>query len=80
MWTKVENCGKQLTVFTKVRESEGDYYNLYEITEVEFDQYKLELKSRNDKPATEKLQQVLSCKQMVEYGFEIEQPASAMQS
>ncbi len=80
MWIRVSNCAKQLTVFTKLRESEGDHYNLYEITEVEFDQYKLDLKSSGDKPVLEKLQQELSCKQLVEYGFEIEDSDSPLKA
>ncbi len=72
MWTKIKDCGKQLTIHSKLRELGDDQVKLYEIVEVEFDQYKLQLIETNDLSTTEKLQQVLSCEQLVQYGFEVE--------
>lgn len=80
MWTKLIDCGKQLTIFSKLRENEGDHYNVYQITSIEFDQYKLTLISNDEKPATEKLEQVLSGKQLLEYGFEMEPPSATPQA
>ncbi len=72
MWTIIKDCGKQLTLHTKIREKEDNHFNVYQITAVEFDQYKLELITRNDEPVNIKLQQVLNCHQLVSYNFEVE--------
>ena len=72
MWTKISDCGKQLTLHSKLREQGEGKVKLYEITEVEFDQYKVELIETNEPSTAEKLQQVLSCKQLIQYGFEVE--------
>jgi len=77
MWIKLSDCGKQLNIFTRLRENEGNHYNVYHITGIEFDQYKLKLLSNDKKPVLEKLEQVLSCSQLINYGFEIEQPPPA---
>ena len=71
MWQPIQDCDKQLTIHSKLREKLDEGYKLYDIIEVEFDQYHLKLLSENDKP-TEDLRQVLNCKQLVEYGFEVE--------
>jgi len=71
MWQPIGDCGKQLTIHSRLREKLDDGYRLYDITEVEFDQYHLHLLSENDKPA-EDLRQILNCTQLVEYGFEVE--------
>jgi hypothetical protein len=71
MWQPILDCGKQLTIHSRLREKADAGYKLYKITEVEFDQYHLQLLSENDKP-TEDIRQVLNCKQLVEYGFEVE--------
>lgn len=72
MWTKINDCGKQLTIHSKVREVDGDQVKQYDIVEVEFDQYKLELLNTNNPVTNEKLQQVLSGEQLLQYGFEVE--------
>ena len=72
MWTKLNDCGKQLTIHSKLREKDDNQVKVYEIIEVEFDQYKLELIDTNDPAIAEKLQQVLTCEQLVQYGFEVE--------
>jgi hypothetical protein len=72
MWTHIKDCGKQLTVNTKVREVDDRQVKVYKIIEVEFDQYKLELVSRDDVPPPETLHQVLTCPQLVQFGFELE--------
>ena len=72
MWIKLNDCGKQLTIHSKLRERDDDKVKVYEIIEVEFDQYKLELIDSNDPAIAEKLQQVLNCEQLVRYGFEVE--------
>lgn len=72
MWTKIIDCGKQLTIHSKLKERDDDQVKLYEIVEVEFDQYKVELININNPAIQEKLQQVLSCEQLVQNGFEVE--------
>ena len=72
MWTKINDCGKQLTIHSKLREQNDDQVKLYEIVEVEFDQYKVDRIDINNSVIAEKLQQVLSCEQLVQNGFEVE--------
>ena len=71
MWQPLRDCAKQLTIHTRLREKLDDGYKLYDITEVEFDQYHLQQISENDKQ-TEDLRLVLNCAQFIEYGFEVE--------
>ena len=71
MWEPIRDCAKQLTIHSRLREKLDDGYKLYDITEVEFDQYHLRLLSENDKP-TEDLRQILTGAQLVEYRFEVE--------
>ncbi|MEO6228919.1 MAG: hypothetical protein ABJB11_18720 [Ferruginibacter sp.] len=72
MWTKINDCGKQLTIHSKLREQDGDQVKVYEIIAIEFDQYKVALIETNDPSAGEKLQQTLNCRQLQQYGFEVE--------
>jgi len=71
MWVALQDCGKQLTVKSRLREKLDDGYKLYEITEVEYDQYHLHLLTKNGQPG-EDVSQVLRGGQMMEYGFEVE--------
>jgi hypothetical protein len=71
MWQSIQDCKKQLTLHSRLREKQDEGYKLYDIIEVEFDQYHLHLLSDNDKP-TEDLSQVLNCAQLVKFGFEVE--------
>ncbi len=73
MWISIKDCGKQLTVHSKIREVNGNQIKIYDVVEVENDQYKLELITRNDLLITDKLQQTLSCQQLVTFNFEVEQ-------
>lgn len=73
MWKLITDCGKQLTIHSKVREKNDDYLKLYEIVEVEFDQYKLKLIEKNNQPATEEGKPVITCLQLKKYAFEVEQ-------
>lgn len=72
MWEIIQDCGKQLTIHSRVREKPGHVYKVYDIIEVEFDQYHLHLLTENDNPAAEDLRQVLTCTQLLQYGFEVE--------
>ena len=72
MWSIIKDCGKQLTLHSKIREKEDTHFNVYQITAVEFDQYKLEMITRDDEPVEKILQQVLNCQQLVSYNFEVE--------
>lgn len=74
MWTLITDCGKQLTVNSKVRENRDGHLAVYEIAEVESDQFKLKLLERNSLPVTEEVKAVLSCIQFLQYGFEVESP------
>ncbi|CAN5182310.1 hypothetical protein BH11BAC5_BH11BAC5_41970 [soil metagenome] len=71
MWQPLTDCAKQLTIHSRLREKLTDGDKLFEITLVEFDQYHLHLLSQDEKPA-EDLGQVLSCKQLLEFAFEVE--------
>ena len=73
MWKLITDCGTQLTIHSKVREKNDDYLKLYEIVEVEFDQYKLKLIEKNNQPAAEEGKPVITCLQLKKYGFEVEQ-------
>lgn len=76
MWTPLTNCNKQLTIHSKLRETDGQHVKLYEITEVEFDKYKLKLLEK-DNVVSEKLVQVkLKCSQLTRFNFEVEESYS----
>jgi hypothetical protein len=72
MWQTITNCGKQLSVQSKLRENDDGHYKVYTIIEIEFDQYKLELISRDEHPAEQKLHQVLNCEQLIRYRFQVD--------
>ncbi|MEO6548045.1 MAG: hypothetical protein ABIN94_08600 [Ferruginibacter sp.] len=71
MWKVIYDCGKQLTVNAIVRETE-EQVKVYNIIEIEFDQYKLQLTSRNGEPITEVLHQTLNCEQLLQFKFEVQ--------
>lgn len=73
MWKLITDCGKQVTIRSKVREKNDAYIKMYEIVEVEFDQYKLKLLEKNNIAVTEEGMPVLTCLQLKQYGFEVEQ-------
>ena len=73
MWTIINDCGKQLTVRSKVREKVDNHFKVYEIIEVEFDQYKLELILSNNLAPAEEQHNILSCRQLLQYQFEVEE-------
>jgi len=73
MWTLINDCGKQLTIHSKVRENQEAHIVAYEIVEVESDQYKLKVIERNNSPATEVVISKLSCVQLKKYAFEVYQ-------
>ncbi|HEY5369588.1 MAG TPA: hypothetical protein VIJ75_11405 [Hanamia sp.] len=72
MWTPITDCGKQLTIHLRVMEKNDAVTKLYEIVEVEFDQFKLNLLEKNNSPVTEKAITTLSCSQLKKYAFEVE--------
>lgn len=73
MWTLITDCGKQLTIHSKVRENQDAHIIVYQIVEVESDQYKLKVIERNNLPAAQDVQNKLSCLQLKKYAFEVEQ-------
>ena len=73
MWTIINDCGKQLTVHSKIREKVDNFFNVYDIIEVEFDQYKLELIFSNNLAPAEKQHNILNCRQLLQYQFEVEE-------
>ena len=73
MWTLITDCGKQVTIHSKVREKDDVHIKVYEIVEVEFDQYKLKLIEKNNSPATDEGKPVITCLQLKKYGFEVAQ-------
>ena len=74
MWNLINDCGKQLTLLSTVRERVDNSFLVYKIIEVEFDQYKLELINRDNMPVAEKIHNILDCQQLVQYHFEVEEP------
>lgn len=72
MWTSLTNCGTQLTIHSKLRERNEAHIKLYEIAEVEFDQYKLKLLEKNSLPPEKEVEVKLNCSQLIQYGFEVE--------
>ncbi len=73
MWTSLTDCGKQLTIHSKLREKNEEYVALYEITEVEFDRYRLKLLERNNLPPDKEVEVKLNCSQLIQYNFEVEE-------
>lgn len=71
MWQPIQDCGKQLTIHSRLREKLDEGYRVYDIIEVEFDQFHLQLLSENNEPS-EVLRQVLNCAQLLQYRFEVE--------
>ena len=73
MWKPINDCNKQLTIHSRIREKTGESFLIYEVIEVEFDQYKLQLVDRDDKPVEEEIHNVLNCEQISQYHFEVEE-------
>jgi hypothetical protein len=73
MWTLITNCARQLTIHSKIKESSENYLAVYEIAEVEFDKYNLNLLERNNIPPLVKVEVKLNCPQLIKYGFEVEE-------
>lgn len=77
MWTLIKQCEKQLTIHSRVREKVDDSFLIYEIIQVEPDQYKLELLQRGDQNVSQKIHNVLNCEQLTLYHFEVEEKERA---
>jgi hypothetical protein len=71
MWQPLTDCAKQLTIHSRLREKLTDGDILYEIIEVEFDQYHLHRLSQDENSADD-FSQVLNCQQLLEFAFEVE--------
>lgn len=71
MWTVLQDCGKQLRLHSRLREKLPDGYRVYAVTEVEYDQYHLQLLSKNELPS-EDTRQVVTGDQLIRFGFEVE--------
>ena len=76
MWTIITDCGKQLTIHSKLREKVDTHYKIYDLSEIEFDQYHLELLSVDDLPVAVKQHNVLTAEQILKYHFEVEHKES----
>ena len=72
MWITINDCGKQLTIHSKLREKVDTHYKIYDLNQIEFDQYHLELLSTADVPVTVKQHNVFTCEQLLTYHFEVE--------
>lgn len=77
MWTSLISCSRQLTDRSKIRERNDSHVKLYEIAEVEFDQYKLKLLEKDNVPPEIEVLVKLSCAKLIQYGFEVEEKAVA---
>ena len=78
MWEQIIDCGKQLNIGYKIRQAvkNGDQYvTEYKITEIETDQYHLNLisKSKNgvEVPADSTEVLVFTCEEIINYKFEV---------
>jgi hypothetical protein len=76
MWIPLTNCSQQLKIHSKVRENTGQYAILYDVIEIEFDQYKLAILSKDDVPVTVSDHNVLTCEQLLHYNFEVDDSAA----
>ncbi len=72
MWTPLTNCSQQIRLHSKVRERAGQYSIIYDVAEIEFDQYKLAIVSKDDVPVTDSHFNVLNCEQLLQYNFEVD--------
>lgn len=70
MWKLIDDCPKQITLKTSLRESNGPTEKIYAITEIEFDQYHIVLTSKNNEPVVVPQQSIITCAQLKKYGFE----------
>ncbi|MEO7524099.1 MAG: hypothetical protein ABIT58_08395 [Ferruginibacter sp.] len=68
----ITDCSKQLTTHSKLREKNDNYIKIYEVGLVESDQYRLQLITKNDLPPEEEVGIILTCKQIIDYHFEVE--------
>ena len=78
MWQKLADCGKQLNINFRVRQTIEDtdlYVTEYLVTEIEFDQYELQLttKTKNGQVVNADHAEVLdfSCRELLKYKFEV---------
>lgn len=72
MWKPLTNCSKQLRIHSKVRERAGQYSIIYDVVDIEFDQYKLAIVSKDDVPVTDSDHNILSCEKLLSYNFEVD--------
>ena len=78
MWVKINDCGKQLNIGYRLRQTvkDGDeYLTEYRIRELDIDEYELELifKSKNgvEVPVDPNEIIVLDCGKILHHGFEV---------
>ncbi|OJW10754.1 MAG: hypothetical protein BGO53_14345 [Sphingobacteriales bacterium 39-19] len=77
MWIPLTNCSKQISLHSKLKESDEGFIKIYEIVSIEFDQYKLKLLEKNNVPPTVEVELNLSCNQLREFRFEVEDSMAA---
>ena len=70
MWKLIDNCGLQITLKTLIRETDNAVVKEYSITEIEFDQFHVSLLTKAGIPVTVPQKHILTCTQLVKYGFE----------
>ena len=73
MWKPLENCDRQIRIHSKLKETTGDTHKIYQIVEIEFDQYHLSLIQVNKEPVNHTQYNILTCAQLKKYAFEIEE-------
>ena len=74
MWKLITNCGQQITLKTLIRETDNAIIKEYAITEIEFDQFHLNLLTKGGEVITTPQKQILNCAQLVKYNFEYKVP------
>lgn len=70
MWKLIDNCGQQITLKTIIRETDNSIVKEYAITEIEFDQFHVNLLTKGGQPVRTPQKHILTCAQLVKFGFE----------
>ena len=77
MWKLIDNCAQQITLKTLIRETDNAIVKEYAITEIEFDQFHVALLTKGGEAITTPQKHILTCAQLVKYGFEFKLPEAS---
>ncbi len=74
VWIPLTDYAKQLILHCKLRERNDDSTNIYEVIEIEFDQYKLKQLSKNNVSLQEAVEIIVTSEQIMSFKFDIQCP------